>query len=92
MIDRSIVFSGVCMIGILVSLRKAESTNRIMWRPIIAVQVMAFLIAVQTFDGVGINVIATDIKVKVIKSRVMELKLSLIYPLFYNLWSPDLLF
>ena len=30
---------------------------------------MAFLIAVQTFDGVGINFIATDIKVKVIRNK-----------------------
>ena len=30
---------------------------------------MAFIIAVQTFDGVGINVIAIDIKVKVIRSK-----------------------
>ena len=37
-----------------------------MWRIIIAVQVIAFLIAVQNFDGVGTNFIATDIKVKVI--------------------------
>ena len=33
------------------------------------VQVMAFLIAVQNFDGGGINVIATDINVKVIRSK-----------------------
>ena len=30
---------------------------------------MEFLIAVQTFDGVGINFIATDITVKVIRSN-----------------------
>ena len=40
-----------------------------MWRLIIAVQVVAFLIAVQTFDGVGINLIAIDIKVKVMKNN-----------------------
>ena len=33
------------------------------------VRVMAFLIAVQTFDGVGKNIIATDIKVKVIWNK-----------------------
>ena len=64
-----------------------------MWRLIIAVQVMAFIISVQTFDEVGIKFIATDIKVKVIKtSRVMELKLSLIYPSVYNPCAPELLF
>ena len=40
-----------------------------MWRLIIAVQFMAFLIAVQTFDGVGIKFIATDIKAKVIRNK-----------------------
>ena len=40
-----------------------------MWRLIIAVQVMVFLIAVQTFDGVGIKFIATDIKVKVMQNK-----------------------
>ena len=40
-----------------------------MWRLMIAVQVMAFLIAVQTFDGVGIRFIAKDIKVKVIRNK-----------------------
>ena len=35
----------------------------------IAVQVIAFLIAVQTFDGVGIKFIATDIKVKVMRNK-----------------------
>ena len=35
----------------------------------IAVQVVAFFIAVQTFDGVGINFIATDIIVKVIRNK-----------------------
>ena len=69
MIDWFVMFSGICIIGIWVSLWWAERTNIIMWRIIIAVQVMAFLIAVQTFDGVGINFIATDIKVKVIQSK-----------------------
>ena len=40
-----------------------------MWRLIIAVQVMAFLIAVQNFDGVGIKFIATYIKVEVIRNK-----------------------
>ena len=35
----------------------------------ISVQVLEFLIAVQTFDGVGIKCIATDIKVKVIQNK-----------------------
>ena len=40
-----------------------------MWRLIIAVQVVAFLIEVQTFDGVGINLIAIDIKVKLMQNK-----------------------
>ena len=40
-----------------------------MWRLIIAVQVMEFFISVQTFDGVGIKFIATDIKVKVVQNK-----------------------
>ena len=35
----------------------------------IAVQVIAFLIAVQTFDGVGIKFIATYINVKVVRDK-----------------------
>ena len=35
----------------------------------VAVQVMAFLIAVDSFDEVGIKFIATNIKVKVIRSK-----------------------
>ena len=35
----------------------------------IAVQVIAFLIALQTFDGMGIKYIATDINVKVIQNK-----------------------
>ena len=35
----------------------------------IAVQVIAFLISVQTVDGVGIKFIATDIKVKVVQNK-----------------------
>ena len=93
MIDCYIIFNGICMIGIWVSLWGSESTNIIMWRLIIAVQVMAFLISVQTFDGVGINVIAADLKLKSFEaSRVMELKLILTYPLVYNMCAPDLLF
>ena len=40
-----------------------------MWRLIIAIQVMAFLIAIQTFDGVGNKFIATDIKVMVMRNK-----------------------
>ena len=50
-------------------MRRSESTNRIMWRLIIAVQVMAFLIAIQNFYGVGIHFSAIDIKVKVIRYK-----------------------
>ena len=35
----------------------------------IAIQVIAFLIVVQTFDGVGIKFIATDINVKVMRKK-----------------------
>ena len=35
----------------------------------IAVQVIAFVIAVQTFNGVGIKFIATDINVKVMRNK-----------------------
>ena len=35
----------------------------------IAVQVIAFLISVQTFYGVGIEFIATDINVKVMHNK-----------------------
>ena len=43
--------------------------NRMKWRLTIAVQVMAFFIALQTFVGVGIKIIAADIKFKVMRNK-----------------------
>ena len=43
--------------------------NIIMWRIMISVQIMVFLIALQTFDVVGIKFIVTDIKVKVMRNK-----------------------
>ena len=43
--------------------------NKMKWRLTIAVQVMAFFIAAQTFVGVGIKIMATDIKLKVMRNK-----------------------
>ena len=40
-----------------------------MWRLMISVQVIMFLIVVQNFDGVGIKFIDTDINVKVVRNK-----------------------
>ena len=62
-----------------------------MWGLIKAFQVMEFLIAVQIFDGVGIHLLLQVLKLRSCEtSRVMELKLSLIYPLVYKS-APDLI-
>ena len=64
-----IVFSGIWLIRIWVSLWRAERTSRIMWRLKKAVHVIEFLNAVHIFNGVGINFEATDISIIVVRNK-----------------------